>query len=190
MPISEVGIHEIGGWRMAVPRALGQHARDTAVGGWRMGAWRTPRTPRSSAWHTEHRASSRCISIRTSKSIFVISSFIKKQVCRHVITETRKSERVVHHEREDYGQGSVLLLSQLPHRSFSEWNGHAFDDIAIRVTGQWQFMVHQRHMVHLTQISGMLSLFHTIDYCFFTLMSRPWHGSDNSFRPFFCLCVR
>ena len=80
-------------------------------------------------------------------------------MCRHVvITETRKSERVVHHDREDYGQGSVLLLSQLPHRSFSEWNGHAFDDIAIRVTGQWQFMVHQRHMVHLTQISGMLSL--------------------------------
>ena len=151
-----------------------------------VGAWARD-TAHSSFKRVTHRApSSRCISIRTSKSIFVISSFIKKQVCRHVvITETRKSERVVHHDREDYGQGSVLLLSQLPHRSFSEWNGHAFDDIAIRVTGQWQFMVHQRHMVHLTQISGMLSLFHTIDYCFFTLMSRPWHGSGNSFRPFF-----
>ena len=106
-------------------------------------------------------------------------------MCRHVITETRKSERVVHHEREDYGQGSVLLLSQLPHRSFSEWNGHAFDDIAIRVTGQWQFMVHQRHMVHLTQISGMLSLFHTIDYCFLPLCPGRGTAVATHFARFF-----
>ena len=44
---------------------------------------------------------------------------------------------------------------------------------------------HQRQRPVVIICLGMLSLFHTIDYHFFTLMSRPWHGSGNSIRTFF-----
>ena len=152
----------IGGWRMAVSRAL-------------VNKRVTPRT----RWQSLHQHQN-----------------IKKYLCHFIIHKKTSVPTRYHRDTQIRtccppwtwrlwsGLCAIIITASAPLLLGMEWT-RVFDNIAIRVTGQWQFMVHQQHMVHLTQISGMLSLFHTIDYCFFTLMSRPWHGSGNSFRRFF-----